>query len=144
MKRLAVALSAGALAIMGAPLAGAESETIDETAYEATPNFVAVIGFMSPRHDFGTVKQGEVLEHEFEFLNNGTADLIIEEARSDTEGVAVGVTSMPVKAGTTNKVYVTVKTLDMEGEQFIRIRLNSNAHNGNSTLYLTLNVDAES
>ena len=36
------------------------------------------IRFESELHDFGTVKQGDVLEFAFEFTNIGTEDLLIK------------------------------------------------------------------
>ena len=37
-----------------------------------------LINFESETHNFGKVKQGELLEYTFEFANAGTKDLIIE------------------------------------------------------------------
>lgn len=143
MFRFTALIAVGFLGCSGMAMAQAETEateTLDSAAFQTPPKFVPVIGFMTSRHDFGDVKQGDELEFVFDFLNNGSADLLIEDARAEASGVGVGVTHEPIPAGQTGKVYVSVKTSDMEGEQFIRIRLTSNAHNGNSTLYLMLNV----
>ena len=113
------------------------------TELKTPPQFSPVIGFMSSRYDFGVVAQGETVEHEFEFLNNGTDVLLIEEARAMTSGVGVGVSKEPIEPGQTGKVYVSIKTDDMEGEQFIRIKLTSNAHNGDSTLYVIMDVQSD-
>jgi hypothetical protein len=40
------------------------------------------IVFMEELHDFGEVEQGAVLEHEFEFTNEGTKELVIIELKS--------------------------------------------------------------
>ena len=38
----------------------------------------ATIDFVSVVHDFGTVRQGELLEHVFEFANTGTEELLVK------------------------------------------------------------------
>jgi hypothetical protein len=40
------------------------------------------IVFESKTHDFGEVEQGAVLEHEFEFTNEGSEELVIIELKS--------------------------------------------------------------
>jgi hypothetical protein len=37
------------------------------------------IAFDEEIHDFGTLQNGVVLEHEFVFVNNGDAELVIEK-----------------------------------------------------------------
>ena len=37
------------------------------------------IRFESELHDFGTVKQGDLLEFQFEYTNTGTEDLLIKK-----------------------------------------------------------------
>ena len=40
-----------------------------------------VFEFASIEHDFGTINEGDVVEHTFEFTNNGEAPLIIQDAK---------------------------------------------------------------
>lgn len=108
---------------------------------QTEPLFVPIIGFMEPRFDFGALTAGDEIQHEFQFLNNGGDALIIENAMSGVSGVAVGVSSAPVLPGEFGKVWVRVNTADMSGEQFIRIKLKSNASNGSSVLYMSGTVD---
>lgn len=43
---------------------------------------VAKINFLAPSYDFGEVKEGEVVQHIFEFENTGRVPLLIQDARS--------------------------------------------------------------
>jgi HYDIN/CFA65/VesB-like, Ig-like domain len=38
-----------------------------------------VIVFDDPVHDFGSVKEGDILQHTFQVSNSGTDDLLIEK-----------------------------------------------------------------
>jgi len=41
-----------------------------------------VISFIETVYDFGEIRQGEKVEHVFEFVNNGDQELIIEKVTS--------------------------------------------------------------
>lgn len=153
MFRFSFILGAGLLALTGATLAMADAEDflvgtetpgetniIDPSEFLDMPQFVPVIGFMAPRQDFGSVEKGDELEHNFEFLNNGSAPLTIESARSETSGVSVGFSSAEIPAGETGRIYIRLKTEYLEPENFIRIYVTSNAHNGPSTLYVAVKL----
>ncbi len=129
------------LKLAAAPAAASASATANETGeYWLVPEAAPVIGFMAPREDFGVVEKGEVIKHQFEFLNNGTADLLLQDAKAIVPGVGVGISHAPVPSGETGNIFVTLKTEHMDGEQFIRIKVQSNAINGSSTLYISLDV----
>ena len=40
------------------------------------------IEFASENYNAGTIKQGDIIEHTFEFTNNGDEDLLIEKVTS--------------------------------------------------------------
>lgn len=95
-----------------------------------------IIGFQSARHDFGEVEKGEVLTHDFYFLNNGTADLIIEEVSSRTSGITVAWSKKPVPPNEVGFVRIGLDTAVVTEADMIRIYLRSNAANGDSILYV--------
>lgn len=56
------------------PTAAAEPE-------EKPEGPLPVFEFEKTDHDFGTINEGDVVEHTFEFTNNGEAPLIIQDAK---------------------------------------------------------------
>lgn len=40
------------------------------------------IDFQTEKHDFGSVKQGDQLEHTFEFSNTGSTELVITKVET--------------------------------------------------------------
>lgn len=110
---------------------------------EYAPDNVAMIGFDSALHDFGDVSSGELLEHDFFFINNGTADLVIDKAFSRASGTSVLASHQPLETGEIGQIAVRFDTTGLEGEQFVRVRVESNAYNAPSTLYLKANVLVE-
>lgn len=96
-----------------------------------------IIGFQSARHDFGQVEKGDVLTHDFYFLNNGTADLVIEDVSSKTSGITVSWSKKAVPPNEVGSIRVSVDTDVVTEADMIRIYLRSNAANGDSTLYIS-------
>ena len=99
-----------------------------------------VIGFKSATQDFGEIAKGDEAKHDFLFLNNGTADLKIDNVTTKTSGVTVSWSKTPVPPNEIGQIGLSLDTSIMEGEQFIRLYLTSNAANGNSILYVKAEV----
>ncbi len=57
-------------------------------------------------HDFGTISEGDVVEHTFTFTNNGEAPLIIESARASCGCTVPSWTKEPVPVGGTGEIQV--------------------------------------
>ncbi len=95
-----------------------------------------VIGFKSATHDFGKLAKGTKATHDFLFLNNGTADLIIDNVTTKTSGVTVSWSKTPVPPNEIGQIGLSLDTSILDGTQFIRLFLTSNAANGNSILYV--------
>jgi len=100
------------------------------------PDDVGLIGFDAAVADFGELPQGEEIRHAYFFLNNGMAPIHIERAFSHTPGVTVSVSSRAIEPDEVGQIDVKVNTAQMEGDQYIRIRVLSDAHNAPSTLYM--------
>ena len=57
-------------------------------------------------HDFGTINEGDVVEHTFSFTNNGEAPLIIESARASCGCTVPSWPREPIAAGETSDIKV--------------------------------------
>jgi len=82
-------------------------------------------------HDFGTINEGDIVEHIFSFTNNGEAPLIIESARASCgctvpswprEPVAVGETAeIKVRFDSKGKPNVQNKTVTITANTYPKI-----------------------
>jgi hypothetical protein len=66
---------------------------------EAPEGPVAAINFPAKEYDFGTIKEGQVVEHAFEFTNTGSVPLIISEARPSCGCTVPDWTREPIPVG---------------------------------------------
>lgn len=87
--------------------------------------------FQEEEHDFGTIKEGDIVEHTFTFTNTGEAPLIIESARASCgctvpiwpkEPIAVGETGeIMVRFNSTGKPNVQNKTVTITANSYPKI-----------------------
>tara|TARA_Y100000052_G_scaffold27596_1_gene37183 strand:+ start:35225 stop:35641 length:417 start_codon:yes stop_codon:yes gene_type:complete len=115
----------------------------EDAQLEALPTYVGMIGFDSARKDFGDVAQGDMLEHTFLFMNNGLGPFEIKKASSGVSGVSVLTSLKSFETDELGEIRVRIDTSQMEGPQYIRVRVESDAHNAPSTLYVLANVVSE-
>lgn len=86
-----------------------------ETAPEEKPEGpLPVINFETTDHDFGTIKEGDVVEYTYKFTNTGEAPLIIQSAKGSCGCTASDWTKESIPAGGTG--FVKAK-FDSNGKQ---------------------------
>jgi hypothetical protein len=66
--------------------------------------------FKETAHDFGKIKQGEVLTHEFDFTNDGADTLVVERVETTCGCTAALVSEKEIKPGKTGKIEVRMDT----------------------------------
>lgn len=74
------------------------------TATEKPEGPLPVVQFGSLEHDFGTIKEGDVVEHTFTFKNTGEAPLIIQTAQPSCGCTAPDWSKEPIPVGGTGFV----------------------------------------
>ncbi|MEJ2003417.1 MAG: DUF1573 domain-containing protein [Cyclobacteriaceae bacterium] len=62
--------------------------------------------FGQVEHDFGTINEGDVVEHTFTFTNNGEAPLVIENAVGSCGCTVPTYTRKPIAVGETGEILV--------------------------------------
>ncbi len=88
---------------------------------------VAVATFQSQTHDFGKIKQGEPVTHEFKFTNTGSVPMIITNVQASCGCTTPAWTREPIAPG---------------GEGFIKATYNAAALGAfNKTVTVTANVE---
>lgn len=117
-----------------------ESEMATEPAVQPVdnPNVVAeeqviapenapAISFEETTYDFGTIKQGEVVEHTFQFTNTGKSPLVIESATASCGCTVPEKPEQPIAPGEQGKIKVQFNSTGKSGQQapIVTVRANT-------------------
>jgi len=116
--------------------ADATTITASEPAVE-NPNIVSseavapsenapVITFENPEYDFGTIKQGEVVEHVFTFTNTGKSPLIIENASASCGCTVPEPPTEPIAPGEKSTINVKFNSTGKMGQQYPTVTVRAN------------------
>ncbi len=92
-----------------------EAKPVSTKAVEATGN--AKMAFENSTWDFGTIKQGEAVEHVFTFENTGTEPLIITKAKGSCGCTAPNWPKEPIAPGETGEIQVKFNSRGKKGTQ---------------------------
>lgn len=87
---------------------------------------LAIISFTEEIYDFGTVEEGEIVEHTFHFSNTGQAPLEITHARSTCGCTIPEWPRDPIAPGEKSKIVVSFDTDMRPGDQIKPITIISN------------------
>ncbi len=82
--------------------------------------------FKETSHDFGKVKQGDVVNHEFVFTNDGGATLVVEKVETTCGCTAALVSEKKIAPGKTGKIKTTFDTRGYSGRLSRYVYLVSN------------------
>src|SRR5690606_3865160 len=97
----------------------------------------AVFSFEKTSYDFGTIQEGETVEHEFKFKNTGTGPLIINDAQASCGCTVPEYPKEPVAPGQEGVIKVIFNSEGRFGKQNKVITITSNADPSTTELYLT-------
>lgn len=84
------------------------------------------IFFPQVSHDFGTVKQGDIVNTEFEFTNKGKKDLVIYKVKTSCGCTVSEPEKSKIKAGQTSKIKVSFNSAGKNGKEDKHITVISN------------------
>jgi outer membrane biosynthesis protein TonB len=99
-----------------------------------------VMTFDSVTHDFGDIKQGSKVDHEFTFKNTGTNDLIITDAKGSCGCTVPEYPKEAVKPGESGKIKVSFNSDGKSGNQSKTVTIFANTANGTEMLTIKSNV----
>lgn len=101
----------------------------------------AEIKFEVEEYNFGTIKQGDKVNYDFAFINNGKEPLVITDARGSC-GCTVPVwPKEPIAKGGKGVINVEFNSTGKMGLQDKTVTITSNAREGSKILHLKGNVD---
>ena len=82
--------------------------------------------FEKEMHDFGTITEGDQVEHVFEFTNTGEAPLIISNAKSSCGCTVPDWTKEPVAPGEKGKLTVKYNSRGKKNQDNKTVRITAN------------------
>lgn len=94
----------------------------------------SILTFTEPKHNFGFIRQGDVVSHEYEFTNTGDAPLIISECEVSCECTKVEFPKEPIPPKGTGKIKVTFESKSAMDRQDREVIVKSNASNSPTTI----------
>ncbi|WP_435254510.1 DUF1573 domain-containing protein [Tenacibaculum sp. A30] len=145
MKKIAVALafvvSAGMLVSCGQGNASSKvkkenvenAEKRDNTISQGAPE----ISFDKEEFDFGTVKEGEVVETTFVVTNTGKSDLVITHAQASCGCTVPEWTKDPIAPGETGNIKVSFNTSGRTNKQSKSVTLTTNTEKGREIIKIS-------
>lgn len=104
----------------------------DSSAFEKLPT----MDFASTLHDFGNIHEGETVEWEFDFKNNGKSPLIISEAKGSCGCTVAEFPKEPIPAGMPSKIKISFNSTDKHGYNEKQVTISNNTQKG--VQYLTI------
>ncbi len=113
-----------------------QPEAAGDVATSGVPKFQ----FAEETHDFGTIEEGEVVEHTFTFKNVGDAPLIIQNATASCGCTIPNPPKEPILPGKENEIKVKFDSHNKAGANNKTITITANTEPSVKLLYIKSNV----
>lgn len=123
-----------------AAVSSGHSEGAADHALTQNPDVFPVLSVADTSHDFGTVRQGDIVEYSFKFKNTGKKDLIITYASSTCGCTVPDYPKKPVKPGEEGFITVSFNSADKTGHQEKPIFILANTQPPQTNLKITAEV----
>jgi hypothetical protein len=101
---------------------------------------VAVISFDIKEHDFGDLKQGDIVEHTVEFKNTGKTPLILAGVQTTCGCTATKWSQLPILPDKVGSITVQFNTAGKQGIQNKVVTIKSNATNQIERVIIKANI----
>lgn len=101
---------------------------------------IAVITFEETEYDFGTIKEGDVVDYTFVFTNTGATPLVINKATATCGCTVPKWPRDPIAPGGTGEISVKFNSKNRRNIQTKHVSINANTKPEVTTLKITGNV----
>lgn len=99
-----------------------------QTTTAADPSTLGAFQFGEMEYDFGTINEGQVVEHVFNFTNNGQAPLVISNITASCGCTSPDWTKAPVQPGEEGFVKVVFNSTAKSGSQAPTVTIQANTN----------------
>ena len=123
------------LLALGLAFAGSYTAQAQTTA-ATTKTAGAQIKFTEEKYDFGSIKQGDIVDHVFKFKNTGTQPLVISNVQASCGCTIPDWTKEPVAPGKTGMISAKFNSAGKMGMQTKVLTVDSNSAGGTTTVSL--------
>lgn len=114
-----------------------KAENVEATSERDAQEVVyPTLDFDKSTHDFGTIDEGDVVEHTFTFTNNGKAPLVITAARGTCGCTVPTWTKDPVAPGESGEMLVKFNSRGKRNQQNKSVNITANTESGKETLQI--------
>lgn len=100
-----------------------------------------VITFDEIEHDFGTLKEGEIVSYTYTFTNTGNANLIISSVVPGCGCTVADFTKTPIPPKKKGEVAIAFNSKDKKGMQRKRVSVQANTYPAETVLWFTADVE---
>lgn len=125
-----------------------QAVSLDEPAEVVEPTAPAgattTVAFAETTHEFGTIAEGEVVEHTFTFTNTGNTPLIIQDAQTTCGCTVPKKPEAPVPPGETGEIQVRFDSQGKAGVQNKAVTITANTEPATTRLFIKANVTSKS
>lgn len=97
--------------------------------------------FAETEHDFGTIDEGDVVEHTFTFTNTGEAPLIIQNASGSCGCTVPTYSKAPIAPGETGEIVAKFNSKNQKNQQLKTVRITANTWPKQHTLKIRAMVN---
>ena len=88
------------------------------------------MSFTETEHDFGTINEGDVVEHEFVFTNTGNAPLVVTNAKGSCGCTVPTWSKEPIAPGEEGKMLVKFNSNGKPNQQVKTVNITANTETG--------------
>lgn len=101
---------------------------------------LGILTFTDTLHDFGTIKEGDVVTYDFEYTNTGKSGCIITEARASCGCTVPEFSQDIIKPGQKGAITVKFNSDGKKGENYKNVTVRSNANPGEQNIAIKAKV----
>lgn len=118
----------------------AEIEQQEVDGIEVDPAELPIMTFKEDRYNFGNIKKGDKVTHNFEFTNTGKTPLIIKDAQGTCGCTIPTYSKEPILPGKSGVIEVNFDSSNFEGVKNKSVKLVVNTVNKVEWLKITANI----
>lgn len=104
------------------------------------PGTITSISFNEYTHDFGTINEGDVVVHTFEFVNSGTVPLILDKCKGSCGCTVPECPKDPILPGKSGKIEVKFNSKGKKNKQTKKVTVTANTDPSQTILTINAQV----